>query len=277
MILKEKLDGINLKIEAAEIKIGDHISFGKNISIILNGQFSIGDYSHLGDDVNIRGNNVIIGKYLYHSFGLRVGGGGSQNPTANLTIGDRCTIHNNFINTAQPVEIGDDVGLSEDVTLMTHGYWLSVLDGFPAKFAGIKIGNGVIIGYRSLILPGVKIAPKIVVGAQSVVTGDLWWESSVYAGSPAKRIRGIYPPTREQKICKLEEIIDRYVLIASYHSIRGGISMEYPYVYFRGFVINVETFEYVGVEDEETDDFRDYMRKWGIRIYTERPFVSKSV
>jgi len=267
----------NIKIEASSIKIGDHVSFGKNISISISGDLKIGSYSQLGNDVNIRGNNVTIGQHLYHSFGLRVGGGGSQNPTANLTIGDRCTIHNNFINIAQPVEIGDDVGLSEDVTLMTHGYWLSVLEGFPAKFAGIKIGNGVIIGYRSLILPGVEIAPKIVVGAQSVVTRDLAWGSSVYAGSPAKRIRGILIPNREQKIDKLEEIIAGYTHIARYHGIKSYICISYPLIYFRCFVINVETFEYSGTEDEETDDFRDYMRRWGIRIYTERPFKSKSI
>ena len=25
-----------------------------------------------------------------------------------------------------------------------------------------------------------------------------------------------------------------------------------------------------GNEDEETDDFRDYVRKWGLRFYTDR-------
>jgi hypothetical protein len=38
------------------------------------------------------------------------------------------------------------------------------------------------------------------------------------------------------------------------------------------FTVNLLTFAYKGIESETTDHFRDYMRKWGIRIYTERPF-----
>jgi hypothetical protein len=41
------------------------------------------------------------------------------------------------------------------------------------------------------------------------------------------------------------------------------------------FKFNSLTFEYWGDEDVETDDLRDYVRKWGIRIYTERGFTSK--
>jgi hypothetical protein len=42
-----------------------------------------------------------------------------------------------------------------------------------------------------------------------------------------------------------------------------------------GLHMNVETFDYVGHENEDTDDFRDFLRKFGIRIYTHRPFKSK--
>jgi acetyltransferase-like isoleucine patch superfamily enzyme len=180
----------NVEIDAGDIEIGENVTFGNNISIILKGKFRIGSYSHLGNDVHIRGNNVIIGKHFYHSSGLRVGGGGHQNPDANLFIGDRCTIHNNVININSPIYIGDDVGLSPEVSLQTHGYWLSVLEGFPASFAGIKIGNGVIIGYRSLVLMGVEIADKVVIGAQSVVAKSVD-KIGVYAGNPAKKIRYI--------------------------------------------------------------------------------------
>jgi len=264
----------NVRIEASSIEIGTNVQFGKDISILLKGEFSIGNYSRLGDDVQIRGNNVKIGQHLFNSSGLRIGGGGSQNPVSNCSIGSRCTVHNNFINTCEPIEIGDDVGLSPDSTLLTHGFWLSVLDGFPTSFSGIKIGNGVIIGYRSLIMMGVEIADGSVIGAQSVVTKSIT-KKGVYAGSPARFIRDIIPFTTDQKVDKLNDIINKYMPVAKYHEVVGGISIEYPFVRFRGMTINVETFEYVGEEDDETDDFRDYMRRWGIRIYTERPFVSK--
>jgi acetyltransferase-like isoleucine patch superfamily enzyme len=266
-----------IRIEADSIEIGNKVSFGTDISIFLRGQFRIGDYSYLGNDVQIRGNNVIIGKHLYHTSGLRVGRGGESNPTANLLIGDRCTIHDNILNICEPIEIGNDVGLSNEVTLLTHGYWLSVLEGYPASFSGIKIGNGVIVGYRSLIMPGVTISDNTVIGAQSVVTNSIWGEPGIYAGSPARFIRAIIPLTSFEKIKKLGEILRGYFSIADYHGVSPHMGFSYPILFFKKFGIDVETFKYWGEEDEDTDDFRDYIRKWGIRIYTERPFRSKYV
>jgi maltose O-acetyltransferase len=264
----------NIKIEAGTIEIGNNVHLGKDISIAVKGTFSVGDHSHLGNDINIRGNNIRIGKHLFHSAGLRIGGGGRQHPDANFSIGDRCTIHNNFINVCEPVEIGNDVGLSPDTSFLTHGYWLSVLEGFPASFSGIKIGNGVIIGYRSLILMSVEIAANTVIGAQSVVTKSIS-RSGIYAGSPAKFIKEIIPLTYEQQKEKLNEIIKTYIPIANYHGITPNIKIEFPFVYMNNFKFNSLTFEYWGDEDVETDDLRDYVRKWGIRIYTERGFTSK--
>ncbi|MEI6123845.1 MAG: DapH/DapD/GlmU-related protein [Bacteroidota bacterium] len=264
----------NIKIVAESIEIGKNVHLGNNISIAIKGKFCLGDYSHLGSDIHIRGNNVVIGKHLFHSSGLRIGGGGRQHPNADITIGDRCTIHNNFINVCEPVILGDDVGLSPETSFLTHGYWMSVLDGFPAMFSGIKIGNGVIIGYRSLIMMGVSIADYSVIGAQSIVTKTIG-QKGVYAGSPAKFIKEIIPLTPDQKALKLQQIIDSYLPIARYHDIVPKIIIEYPFVQMNDFKFNAETFEYWGDESIETDDLRDYIRKWGIRIYTERPFVSK--
>lgn len=264
----------NISIKARTIKIGENVQFGKNIKVSLKGDFELGSFSRLGGDCQILGYNVKFGAHLFNSSGLRIGGGGRQHPSANFEIGDRCTIHNNFINVCEPVKIGNDVGLSPDTSIMTHGYWLSVLEGYPATFSGVTLGNGVIVGYRSLIMMGVSIADYAVVGAQSVVTKSLK-EKGIYAGSPAKFIKEIIPLTTEQRVEKVENIINEYYKIAEYHNIHEKLKLEYPLVYFKDFVFNVETFEYQGIEDEETDDLRDYIRKWGIRIYTERPFVSK--
>ena len=263
----------NIKILAKEINIGKSVEFGKDISIIAKGNFKIGNYSRLGDNTQIKGNNIIFGKHLFNSSGLRIGGGGRQHPSANFKIGDRCTIHNNFINVCEPVEIGDDVGLSAEVAIITHGYWLSVFEGFPTCFSGVKIGNGVIIGYRSLILMGVTIADLVVVGANSTVTHNLI-QKGIYAGIPARLIKKIVPLTSAQRVKKLDEIIAKYLQIAKYHGLNPKIKVNYPCVELNDFKFNVETFKYEGTEDEETDDLRDYIRKWGIRIYTKRPFKS---
>jgi acetyltransferase-like isoleucine patch superfamily enzyme len=265
--IKEK----NVIIIAKNIEIGSEVLFGSNIDININGNFSIGDFSVLGSNCHIRGNNIHIGKHLFNSSGLRVGGGGRYHPNANLKIGDRCTIHNNFINVCEPVVLGDDVGLSPETSILTHGYWLSVLEGYPASFAGVTIGNGVIVGYRSLIMMGVDICSYSVIGAQSVVTKSIP-EKGVYAGSPARFIKKIEPLTLDQKMKKLVEIIETYKSMAKYRGIEPKISIDYPIVKIEELSINVETFDFEGEECDITDDFRDYVRKWGIRIYTNRHF-----
>ncbi|MBE2279835.1 MAG: acyltransferase [Ignavibacteriaceae bacterium] len=267
-------DKKNISIKARSIVIGKNVQFGNNIKVTIKGDFALGDFSRLGGDCQIFGNNVKFGAHLFNSSGLRIGGGGRQHPSANFEIGDRCTIHNNFINVCEPVKIGNDVGLSPDTSIMTHGYWLSVLEGYPATFSGVSIGDGVIVGYRSLIMMGVSIADYCVVGAQSVVTKSLK-EKGIYAGSPAKFIKEIVPLNSDQREEKVNHIISEYYKIAEYHNIYQKLKLDYPWIYFKDFAFNVETFEYHGTEDDETDDLRDYIRKWGIRIYTERPFVAK--
>jgi hypothetical protein len=121
---------------------------------------------------------------------------------------------------------------------------------------------------------GVEITDNAVIGAQSVVTKSIT-EKGIYAGSPAKFIKAIDPMKLEEKKSKVYHIIAEYRKISKYHNIHPDIKISYPDVYFNDFTINVKTFEYSGIEDEETDDFRDFIRKYGIRIYTKRPFKSK--
>jgi len=265
----------NIRIKAGNFEIGENVSLGRDIDIIVKETFALGDRSVLGDDVHIRGRNVRIGADLYHTSGLRVGGGGCDRPRANLTIGDRCTIHNNYINLAESVHLGNDVGLSPDVHIITHGFWMNVLDGFPVKFAPVVIKNGAIIGQRTMIMPDVAIGDNVVVGAQSVVTKDLLpW--AIYAGSPAKFIREVLDPPEEYKMEWLEDILAEYQEIAKYHGleVEYPFMLEYPYIWFRNCKFDVKTLGVYGEEDKFTDSFRDHLRRYGLRFYTKRPFRS---
>ena len=153
---------------------------------------------------------------------------------------------------------------------------ITSLPGFPASFSGVRIGNGTIVGYRSLLMMGVSIADECVVGAQSVVSKSLV-ERGIYAGSPARFLKPIVPLGPEARLKKAEEIIKAYEPIARYHGVdvEGRLKLDYPLLQFRDLVINLETFACEGREDEDTDDLRDYLRKWGIRVYTSRGFVAK--
>jgi maltose O-acetyltransferase len=112
----------------------------------------------------------------------------------NVSIGRNCAInHDVFIVARYGVEIGDDVILSARSMLIDAG-----LD--PATFVDprgrqyaerrIHIGRGVWIGAGAIVLPGVTVGERSVVGAGAVVTRDVP-PLSVVAGNPARIIRKI--------------------------------------------------------------------------------------
>jgi maltose O-acetyltransferase len=59
-----------------------------------------------------------------------------------------------------------------------------------AKNAPIKIGNDVFIGTKSIILSGVSLGNRVIVGAGSVVTKS-FSDDVIIAGNPAKIIRNL--------------------------------------------------------------------------------------
>jgi acetyltransferase-like isoleucine patch superfamily enzyme len=257
-------------IKAKKLNISELATFGKNIDIQISGTLTIGDHSIIGNNCKIRGHNITIGKHFYNTDGLKVGGGGCNTKESNLTIGDRCTIHNSYINLAKEVNIGNDVGLSNHVDIITHGFWQSVLEGYPNIFKGVNIGNNVIVGYRSIINPGVNIADNIVIGSGSVVTKDLQ-DKGIYGGVPARFIKEIKELTWSEKEQRLTDILKQYI-----KTTKGTphIKLLYPVIVVNDFVIDIYANSYKGKEDKYTDDLRDYLRRYGIRIYTNRPFKS---
>lgn len=126
-------------------------------------------------------------------FGKKVGVLGNftvLNPK-NVTIGDFCGInHDVFILGHDNIEIGSYVVLSARCMLLDAGLDKSeFLDkAFPKHVSGpIKIEDGVWIGSGAIILAGVTIGRKAIIGAGSVVTRDVP-SHSVVAGNPAKII-----------------------------------------------------------------------------------------
>ncbi|EIG58450.1 DapH/DapD/GlmU-related protein [Bradyrhizobium sp. WSM1253] len=58
----------------------------------------------------------------------------------------------------------------------------------PQNVSEVIVGNNVFIGTRSIVCKGVRIGDNAVIGAGSVVVGDVE-PNSIYAGSPARKIR----------------------------------------------------------------------------------------
>jgi acetyltransferase-like isoleucine patch superfamily enzyme len=110
-----------------------------------------------------------------------------------IRIGDRVTInHGCTIVARDAITIGDDVGLAEEVFLMDssgHGVTGAAVEARP-----IIIEHGAWIGLRAIVLPGVTVGSRSIVGAGSIVTRDVPSET-VVAGNPARHIRDLtYPP-----------------------------------------------------------------------------------
>jgi acetyltransferase-like isoleucine patch superfamily enzyme len=267
----------NIHIEAEELLIGNNVKFGKDINIKVRGKFHLGDHSIVGDRFTANAEEIIIGEYFYNgptdSRGMVIGGGGANFPYAKLKIGDRAVCHTGHINLASPVTIGNDVGLSHDVDLITHGFWYSVLEGYPRTFDSINIGNNVIIGWKTIIMSGVNITDNVVIGSHSTVTKDLLQSRGIYAGTPAKLIKSIQEPSQSEKIILLEGIISNFKDLIRYYIIdKINIEVDYPYVQINDLRINVQDFTCQGQHDEVTDAFRDFARRYGIKIYVPHGF-----
>jgi hypothetical protein len=181
--------------------------------------------------------------------------------------------HTGHINLASPVTIGNDVGLSHDVDLITHGFWYSILEGYPRVFKEINIGNNVIVGWKTVIMSGVDIADNTVIGSHSTVTKSLLESKAIYAGSPAKLIKHITEPSFNEKIQMIQDLISDFKDLMSHYDVPDfTINADYPYLYLNQLRINVDDFSYEGKHDAVTDAFRDFARRYGIRIYVPHGF-----
>ena len=105
------------------------------------------------------------------------------------------------------IEIGDNVCITDGVTILAHDWSYSVIarkyNDAPGKQCVTHIGNNVFIGTHSIILMGSYVGNNVIIGAGSVVTGKLD-DDSVYAGNPAKKICTI-----EEYYCKLKNTFEK--------------------------------------------------------------------
>ncbi|MBK1725026.1 acyltransferase [Thiocystis violacea] len=91
------------------------------------------------------------------------------------------------------VEIGDHVTVAGRVKFITHDGGVWVFREKEQKIEMCKpiiVGNNVFLGYATIILPGSRIGSNVVIGAGSVVRGEIP-DDCVAAGIPAKPIRSL--------------------------------------------------------------------------------------
>jgi len=108
-----------------------------------------------------------------------------------MKIGERCIV-NPIAYSTEPylIEIGNHVAIASGTRFMTHdgSVWV-----FREKhpdidvFGSIKIGENTFVGANCTILPNTQIGTNCIIGAGSVVRGEIP-DNSVAIGNPAKVI-----------------------------------------------------------------------------------------
>ena len=118
--------------------------------------------------------------------------------TAHLTLGDRVGLSSSIIVAGNSIEIGEDTILGAgsmvlDNDFHARGPGFSWLTEYSKNSKPVKIGRGCFIGARSIILKGVTLGDRVVIGAGSVVTKDIP-AYSIAAGNPARIVGTIATP-----------------------------------------------------------------------------------
>lgn len=154
----------------AKIHLNDMLSLGENC-LCKNGRSTLLRIDEDGVLENLKSfqiyydADIVIFKGGY----LKLGSG-----FCNSNVKIRCT---------KSIDIGYDVVISHDVTIMDSDAHEMVREGYR-KTKPVKIGDHVWIGSRAMILKGVSIGDGAVIAAGAVVTKDVP-PACLAAGNPA--------------------------------------------------------------------------------------------
>ena len=115
-----------------------------------------------------------------------------------------------------------------------NGVWLNALDGYPVTYEGVTLGKSVSLPWRVFVMPGTTIGDGTVIGANSLVSGNIP-PSSLAVGSPAKVIRSApdFPRrlTDEQRAALVQQLMKEFDDFVRYHG--GEITDEPPFRRYR--------------------------------------------
>lgn len=115
---------------------------------------------------------------------------------AKLVLGEGCRISNSTLYCKKEIVIGKNVFIGGDTRIYDTDFHSLNLSNrlkdidLDIKTSPIVIKSGVFIGASSIILKGVTIGSKSIVGAGSVVTKNIP-DNEIWAGNPAKFIKKI--------------------------------------------------------------------------------------
>jgi acetyltransferase-like isoleucine patch superfamily enzyme len=114
-----------------------------------------------------------------------------------IIIGDNCGFTSSVLSARNKIVIGDYVKIGGNVRIFDHDYHSldhimrkdPITDAANTKIEAVIVGNNVFIGTNSIILKGVNIGDRSIIGAGSVVSLKNIPEDSIVAGNPARIIK----------------------------------------------------------------------------------------
>jgi acetyltransferase-like isoleucine patch superfamily enzyme len=128
---------------------------------------------------------------------------GNDTRAFTIVIGDRTSIAGAcVVSAAQQVIIGEDVLVARNVYISDHMHKHTATDtpiirqGLD-RIAPVQIKRGAWLGQNVVICPGVTVGEGAVIGANSVVTGDIP-DFAVAVGAPARVVR-IYARVQDRE------------------------------------------------------------------------------
>lgn len=216
----------------------------------------LGDWSVVHAGARIHG-NVEIGCAAWICEDAIIGGGQSERGC--LVAGEFLHMGiRSFVNIADLVVIGNEVGLGMDTKIFSHGGYLSELDGFPFERGPVFIGNLVWLPY-AVVLPNVTIGNNTVVAAMSVVTKNVP-AGCLAGGVPAKVLSYRYRkvvPIRAVFFASIEEDASCYNL---------DVLIQDPIILVGKTCFDLYRRSINGPVTKDTERLRDLLRRRGVRF-----------
>jgi acetyltransferase-like isoleucine patch superfamily enzyme len=213
-----------------EVRIDDDVEIGM-LAVVQGRSITIGRHSSVGTMSYLSCERIEIGEDARIREQVFVGG--PSLPESLFKLGDRTIVlQNTNINPTKPVVIGDDSGIGGHCLIFSHGAWLNQLDGYPVTYEPVTIGKSVWLPWRVFVMPGSTIGDGSVIGANSLVSGEIP-PYSLAVGTPAKVIRSApsFPrkPDAAQQAAMVNEMLGEFERYLAYESVRisAGVAREY--------------------------------------------------
>lgn len=172
--------------------IGPDTPRGKRFGAFGRGSVICFPHTTIMNERYIRiGSDTMIGPHVALSAGMVPGQECVTDPV--VRIGDRCLIgRGSGIVGHLAIDIGDDVWTGHHVYITDQNHGYADLDVPISRQTQperpVTIGDGSWIGHGTVVLPGARIGRHVVIGANSVVTGEVP-DYCVAVGAPARVVK----------------------------------------------------------------------------------------